>query len=399
MLFNRTALRIHENTYDEPLVTTRQPKFPTRLSITLVIKYKSSALTYTSTTVHSISTTIKTTISISSTSPPPLTTISSIANMTTLPPGGGSTTTYRPSSIPSCNISKAVVAGNGSRGISVYELNKPLAIALDSEHNLYVLDSGNIRILKYLPNSKQGQLILGHRSDRYPISNNIQALVIDKNDQIYTYQADSDGSDHVIRWSSSSKNGTYLIKISGRMADFTIDQDFNIYVAMGVNLWIYLAPTYKGTLTKRVFGQPNVSGALPHGTSSIYVDMNKNLFAIDMENYRVQKMPMDNEYSDTILTVNPSPFAIVGDHYGYIYTIDTHASLIIYNSTGEVVCTFPNNTLDNPCYSDYWNYPCIGQKKGEYIPDYFATITLDSNNNDLYVIMYGYDIVVKYTII
>ncbi len=58
-----------------------------------------------------------------------------------------------------------------------------------------------------------------------------------------------------------------------------------------------------------------------------------------------------------------------------------------------------NNTLDNPRDSDYWIHSYTGPNNQDYIPDYFATIALDAKNGDLYVIMFSYNRVAKFTLI
>ena len=234
--------------------------------------------------------------------------------------------------------------------------------------------------------------------DRYPKPINLKGIAIDENDLLYTYQDDTRASGQIIIWPSSSKNGTELMKISGRLSGFAVDRELNIYTVQGINLWIWLPPRYKDSILKRVFGKPNIDGMLPTGTSSIYVDFSSNLFAIDMLNYRIQKMEKDDEYSETILSIKPIPLAIIGDCHSHLYTIDSQSSLIIYDLSGEVISTM-RNAIDNPYNSDFWQHTYSGQKKENYIPEYFAALTLDSKNGDIYVIMYGYDKVVKFTLV
>jgi hypothetical protein len=55
------------------------------------------------------------------------------------------------------------------------------------------------------------------------------------------------------------------------------------------------------------------------------------------------------------------------------------------------------NAIDNPYYSDSWHY---GNSNGKtvYIPDYFASLALDSKTGDLYVVMHSYYRVTKFTL-
>jgi hypothetical protein len=150
---------------------------------------------------------------------------------------------------------------------------------------------------------------------------------------------------------------------SGEISIFTIDRDSNIYTIFGIYLEIYFAPRYKDFSTKQVFGQPVINGRIPTSSSSIYLDANNNLYAIDTDNYRIQKTPIDNEYSETIVQKSPTLTAVVVDCHNNLYTIDANASLIIYNSAGDVISTM-HNAIDNPIDADSWPYNNrYGQKK------------------------------------
>jgi len=299
--------------------------------------------------------------------------------------------------IPKYNADKIIVAESELKVPSSEVSKMPITIALDSESNLFVADAGNFRVLKYIPYSKKGQIILGHGTDRLPKASNIIGLLIDKNDLLYTYQHDGSYGGQMIIWPSSSKNGTVIMIYSGHVAGLAIDRDLNIYIAWGINIEIRFAPRYKESINNRVFGQPFIQGSLPTSASSIYVDANSNLFAIDTTNYRIQKTPPDDKYSETIIQGSPTVVAIAGDCHNNLYTIDSNSSLIIYNSTGDVISTM-YNAIDNPYYSDSWPYNTHSNGKTLYIPDYFATLALDLKTGDLYVVMHSYYRVTKFTL-
>jgi hypothetical protein len=56
------------------------------------------------------------------------------------------------------------------------------------------------------------------------------------------------------------------------------------------------------------------------------------------------------------------------------------------------------NGLDNPMDTRLWPLPGYIQGGEEYMPDFFSSILLDRTNGDLYVIMYGYNRVTKYSL-
>ncbi|CAF4946080.1 unnamed protein product, partial [Rotaria sp. Silwood1] len=216
--------------------------------------------------------------------------------------------------IPRYNASKIIVAGIGSQRLSLDELDKPISIALDSTSNLYVLDSGNSRVLKYYVNSKHAEVVIGQ--------------------------------------------------------------------AQGGNLQIWLAPTYKESIFKRVFGEPDISGSLPMGASDIYIDFNMNLFATDLKNNRVRKVSKDEQGGETIFKTKVPTFGIFGDCYGNLYALDTESSLRIYNAFGEEI-SIMQNAIDNPYNSDEWERIYMGFKPAYDALENFGSLAVDQKNGDL----------------
>ena len=294
---------------------------------------------------------------------------------------------------------KIVVAGGDFPGSHLTELNIPLALALDSVGNLFVADSQNLRVLKFKPNSRKGEVLIGRGSGLYPrIDQPISRILIDKNDRLYTVSPDTYTSYiRIIVSSSPSSNGTVILLIPQQVDAIGIDSDFNIYSASMYDLYIYMAPEYKAHTYKKLFGKFNPSGTLPEGSSNIFVDADKTIFAIDAQNRRVQKMTRDDRYADTVLERTPLILAITVDCHNNIYTIDSNATLTIYNSDGEIISRMVN-TLDNPRNSEAGKQALQNHKNDSYTPAFFASLVLDQTNGDLYVIMYGYHRVTKFSL-
>ena len=53
------------------------------------------------------------------------------------------------------NVNGVTVAGNGLRGSGLNELDRPNGIHLDSSDNLYIADTYNRRVMKYLPGNSR----------------------------------------------------------------------------------------------------------------------------------------------------------------------------------------------------------------------------------------------------
>ena len=291
-----------------------------------------------------------------------------------------------------------MVAGGDERGSRLNELNKPLAIALDSARNLYIVDSDNIRVMKYKLNATVGEIVLGHGSNRYPrFTGPIYGLLIDKTDRLYTYSKDSHLQNEIIRWSSDSVNGTLLFTPYTRIYALAIGTDFNIYIASEHEIDIYMAPTYISSRMRKIFGFPVISLKIACGSSIIYLAENDHLFGIEFNEHQVRGMVGYQENSTTLLPKPSFVTAITFDCHNNLYSVDIDATLTIYNSSGSIISTM-RNALDNPLESSSW--PLLGYVQGgaEYLPDYFSSIVLDPTNGDLYVIMWGYHRVTKFTL-
>ena len=98
----------------------------------------------------------------------------------------------------------------------------------------------------------------------------------------------------------------------------------------------------------------------------------------------------------TVLYLDKLLLAIIGNSHNNLYTSDSNSTSIIYNSTGNVISTM-YNAIGDSYKSDTWHQVYIDQQT-VFIPDYFATLALNSNNDDRYIVMYGYDRVKKFTL-
>lgn len=155
------------------------------------------------------------------------------------------------------------ITSDGTSGLTL----APQAVAVDSNHNLYVADFTNSRVLKYSA----------------PVTNTIPAsLVIGQPDLL------SNGSgttDH-------NFNGPFGI---------ALDSDGNLYVADQNNNRVlqFLAPLSTNKSANRVVGQPDFTSGTPNNggvtPNSLYapqgvaLDNTGNLYAADTQNHRILK--------------------------------------------------------------------------------------------------------------
>jgi hypothetical protein len=90
------------------------------------------------------------------------------------------------------NATGITIAGNGSSGSALNQLNSPWNIYLDQKTNiLYIADSQNHRIVKWLPNASSGTIIVGtgtSGSQPYQL-NTPRDVFVDSLDNIYVADA------------------------------------------------------------------------------------------------------------------------------------------------------------------------------------------------------------------
>jgi hypothetical protein len=225
-------------------------------------------------------------------------------------------------------------------------------------------------------------------------------LFINENDVLYTCQ--KSGNDQMgqmiyefIIWPSSSKNGTVLFNKTAYSLFFAIDRNSNLYVFDGNYLYIYNAPAYRHLIGGGVWREFPYRIALVD-SSSFYVDPNDSVYIIHRGKHQILKRLRDDMLTEIALEKTPILLAVVTDCHNNLYTIDSNASLIIYNSDGEVISTM-HNAIDNPMDLDSFPYNMANGKEIIF-PEYYASLVLDSRNGDLYVAMYGYDRVTKFSL-
>ncbi|CAF3592560.1 unnamed protein product [Rotaria sp. Silwood1] len=103
-----------------------------------------------------------------------------------------------------------VLAGGGPSGSGLDQLFSPFGNFMDANNSLYVADSGNHRVLKYLPGSLNGTIVAGNGtagSSLYQL-NFPRSIIVDNNGYIYV----ADGSNNrVVKWTTNYAAGGVCI--------------------------------------------------------------------------------------------------------------------------------------------------------------------------------------------
>ena len=139
-----------------------------------------------------------------------------------------------PSTIP------VIVAGNGTGGSDVHQLNNPVGIFVDTKLSLYVADSGNHRVQRFQFGHRDGETVAGNGASSTITLNDPCAVVLDGDDYLFIV----DRGNHRIVASGlggfrciagcTETNGSASNQLLFPMA-IGLDSSGNIFVADGDN--------------------------------------------------------------------------------------------------------------------------------------------------------------------
>ena len=182
------------------------------------------------------------------------------------------------------------VAGGNNRGNYLNQLNYPRALAVDTSGNVYVADTDNYRIMKWKPDTIEGEIIIS----------NVHAtgIHIDSSGNIYV----SDHNNHqILKYALSG--GSYISSVVAGGNGYGnnlnqlaypwgihVDDSENIYISDKENHRIM--KWQKGASQGVVVAGGNGQGNSLNQLNNIYdvtVDENGNIFIPDESNHRIMK--------------------------------------------------------------------------------------------------------------
>ncbi|CAF3803800.1 unnamed protein product [Rotaria magnacalcarata] len=228
-------------------------------------------------------------------------------------------------------------------------VSSPYGVSFDGYGYMYVADTGNHRIQKYLPGSNIGNTVAGVTSSAgssLAQLNSPSAVQFDSTGTMYILDT---SNYRVLTWVLGDPFGTVVV--NGRGAGTTLDKigvSYSIFVDSQSNIYVSEYGNYR--VTKWIAGN-NTIGQLVAGTSilgstadklncpmGIYVDTNNAVYVADRSNHRIQKWPAGAAVGTTVAgqsSVSGTwsyqlnlPTAIIFDQHGYMYVMDAGNSRI-----------------------------------------------------------------------
>ncbi len=237
-------------------------------------------------------------------------------------------------------------------GSDSHHLGTPFGLFIDTEHgnNLYVADTDNHRIQKFLHGSlTNGGITIAGGNGKGNGSNQLsmpRAIYVDKTENIYI--ADDDNN-RIQLWKKDATSGTTVAGGNGKgKALNQVGACHGLFVHEKSKT-IYVSDFYNDRVVKWNIGSnegiivagTGIGGAganqllMPRG---IFVDQCETIYVADMWNNRVQKWEKDAAEGVTVAGGNGkgadpnqlnSPWDVKVDQYNNVYIIDTGNSRII----------------------------------------------------------------------
>ena len=191
----------------------------------------------------------------------------------------------------------------GVAGSANNQFSDPLGLALDSSSGtLYISDSGNHRVMRYLSGTSSGVLVAGGNGGGTGSTQlyNPRGLYFDSSTNSLLIA--NNYAHNIVRWVIGANTWTLVAGSSTGIlgststllsypTDVVLDSLRNIYVSDEGNhrIQLFLAGQSNGTTILGVTGTFGSTAQLFDTPSSLAIDRQFNIYVTDYNNYRVQK--------------------------------------------------------------------------------------------------------------
>ena len=234
------------------------------------------------------------------------------------------------------NTTGVTVAGGNGQGSELNQLDHPMGIYLDDSSSIYIADTYNHRIIKWLPGASQGEILLHNNESKTYVSK----VVVHRNGTIYYCDR---FHHHIGRWFANED----AILLSNTCWGLALDQNDSLYISGHDDHRVIQWPR------RTIVAGGNGDGDDIDQLSSpyqIFVDRNQTIYIADYFNHRISKWFEDskeglivaggNGYGDGLEQLK-LPHAVIVDQMGTMYIVDFGNDRIIrwfkHSTNGQVL--------------------------------------------------------------
>ncbi|CAF1229667.1 unnamed protein product [Adineta steineri] len=213
------------------------------------------------------------------------------------------------------------VAGGNGQGSELNQLNHPMGIFIDENSSIYVADTHNNRISKWILGASQGEIVVGANNSK----NYVSSVVVDKNQTIYLCDR---FNNRIVRW---LKNALMEEVILSNIScwGLALDKEGSLYISGHEDNRIIKWPAKEIVAGGNGEGNQNDQLSSPY---QIFIDNKQTIYIADYFNHRIMKWFNDdlqeglivaggNGYGDGLDQLK-LPHSVVVDQMGTMYIVD-----------------------------------------------------------------------------
>jgi sugar lactone lactonase YvrE len=266
--------------------------------------------------------------------------------------------------VPGASICTTVAGGNGA-GSGANQLNNPRGLSVDGSGNVYVADHYNHRIQRWAPGATSGTTVAGGNGQGSGANqlNTAAGVYVDGGGNIYV--ADTNNN-RIQRWAPGATIGTTVAGGNGQGSNANqldlpsgvfVDVSGNIYVADNNNHRIqrWAPGATSGTTVAGGNGVGSNANQLT-GPTDLYVDGSGNVYVADRSRNRIQRWAPGAISGTTVAGGNGYGSNSNQLKYPSGVYLDGNSNLYVADANNERIQRFAPaivNTLDNAALGTY----------------------------------------------